>query len=114
MNQPMLVYDVAFVPGKAALAKGSETALENAFITVVLLGAEKVDVIYHTDNTGKAAENDRLSQARAETLVKWFVEKGIDEKRLRAIGKGGREPIAPNDTEAGRAKNRRIELRVRE
>ncbi len=64
----------------------------------------------HTDNTGSAAMNQKLSQRRAESVVKYLVQKfGIDPSRLSARGYGLTQPIADNKTAAGRAKNRRIE-----
>lgn len=68
----------------------------------------KVRVEGHTDATGDAAHNEDLSKRRAETVVKWLVDRGIDPARLEAAGYGSSRPIAPNDTEEGRAKNRRV------
>lgn len=66
----------------------------------------------HSDNTGKAALNLSLSQKRADAVKKYLVEKGINENRLQATGFGQEKPIASNATEAGRAKNRRVELKL--
>jgi OOP family OmpA-OmpF porin len=66
----------------------------------------------HTDNTGKAAMNQGLSQRRAESVKNYLVQKfGIDPARLSAKGYGMTRPIADNRTIAGRAKNRRIEAK---
>lgn len=70
----------------------------------------KVSIEGHTDNTGNATENQRLSQARAEAVMKAVVAQGIDAKRLKSAGHGATYPIADNRKEAGRAKNRRVEL----
>jgi outer membrane protein OmpA-like peptidoglycan-associated protein len=64
----------------------------------------------HTDNTGIAARNKALSEARAKSVVAALVERGIDAKRLAAAGFGAERPIASNATEDGRAQNRRVEL----
>ena len=72
----------------------------------------KVTVTGHTDNVGKAAMNLNLSKRRAENIKKMLVEKGIDGNRIQTFGKGETEPIESNDTEAGRAKNRRIEITI--
>ena len=64
----------------------------------------------HTDNTGDAAHNQRLSEARAQAVVAALVTRGIDASRLEARGHGQSQPVAGNDTEAGRAQNRRVEL----
>jgi OOP family OmpA-OmpF porin len=64
----------------------------------------------HTDDTGNAAHNQMLSTQRAEAVVQTLVKDGIDAKRLRAAGHGATQPLADNKDEAGRAKNRRVEL----
>jgi outer membrane protein OmpA-like peptidoglycan-associated protein len=64
----------------------------------------------HTDNTGDAARNKRLSDGRAQAVVKALVGKGIDTTRLEAKGFGDTQPVAGNDTDAGKAQNRRVEL----
>lgn len=71
-----------------------------------------VTVTGHTDNVGKPASNLTLSQKRADNIKKMLVAKGIDETRIKAIGKGDTEPIESNKTAAGRAKNRRIEITI--
>ena len=68
-------------------------------------------VIGHTDSTGNDEINDELSLARATSVVDFFVANGVSADRLEAMGKGSREPIAPNDTPEGRALNRRVEFR---
>lgn len=66
----------------------------------------------HTDNAGDAANNMDLSQRRANTIKKYLVTKGIDEKRLTAQGFGDTRPLVPNDSEENKAKNRRVEFKV--
>jgi OOP family OmpA-OmpF porin len=66
----------------------------------------------HTDNSGGAARNRVLSLERAGTVKRYFVEFGLPASRIRTVGRSSFEPIAPNTTEAGRAKNRRVEVRV--
>ena len=74
----------------------------------------KVWVTGHTDSVGDREYNIRLSQQRADVVVEYLVGKGMDRARLTAIGFGYSQPVADNATEEGRAKNRRIEFRVRE
>ncbi len=64
----------------------------------------------HTDNTGSEEENKKLSEARAKAVSTYLVTKGIDEKRINYIGYGSVKPIASNDTEEGKQKNRRVEF----
>jgi OOP family OmpA-OmpF porin len=66
----------------------------------------------HTDSVGPAEYNMTLSQRRADAVLEYFVSKGIAANRLRAVGYGESRPIAPNDTDEGRALNRRVELKA--
>jgi len=66
----------------------------------------------YTDNVGKEASNQKLSANRATSVVNALVAMGIDAKRLAPEGYGSQFPIASNDTEEGRAQNRRIAVRV--
>jgi outer membrane protein OmpA-like peptidoglycan-associated protein len=70
----------------------------------------KLSVEGHTDNVGKAKANRALSEERAKSVVAALVKRGVDAKRLQAVGHGHTKPIADNTTEEGRAKNRRVEL----
>lgn len=67
-------------------------------------------IVGHTDSVGTEAYNHRLSLARAESVKAYLVSKGVDVKRVRAIGKGESEPVADNATREGRAKNRRVDV----
>ncbi len=72
-----------------------------------------VQVDGHTDNVGKPESNLKLSQERAEAVVKYLVQKkGVDANRLSAKGFGDTQPIADNKTDKGRAKNRRVDFTV--
>lgn len=66
----------------------------------------------HTDDIGSAASNQELSEARAQSAKEWFVGAGIAEQRVFAVGYGETQPIADNETEEGRAQNRRIIFRL--
>ncbi len=71
-----------------------------------------VEIGGHTDNTGTAAHNDELSQNRAGSVYDYLLEHGIPSKKLTYKGYGASLPIATNDTEEGRAQNRRTELKI--
>jgi outer membrane protein OmpA-like peptidoglycan-associated protein len=73
---------------------------------------KKVSIEGHTDDKGSDVYNRRLSDKRAAAVVKWLVKHGIDESRLESIGYGESMPIDSNDTEEGRANNRRVEIRI--
>lgn len=70
----------------------------------------KIEVQGHTDNNGSAEYNLKLSQARAKAVAAYLVRKGIDKRRLKAVGYGFSRPVASNKAVAGRALNRRVEL----
>ena len=74
----------------------------------------KLLVTGHTDSVGDKDYNIDLGKRRAEAVVAYMVQRGVDENRLSAVGLGFSQPIADNSTEEGRAANRRIELRARE
>lgn len=70
----------------------------------------KLAIEGHTDDSGNAARNQALSRERADAVVQYLVKDGIDAKRLRAAGHGASRPLSDNKDEAGRARNRRVEL----
>jgi outer membrane protein OmpA-like peptidoglycan-associated protein len=66
----------------------------------------------HTDNSGEPGKNMQLSQHRAGAILTYLLKKGVPAKRLTAVGYGESRPVADNRTPAGRAANRRVELRL--
>lgn len=72
----------------------------------------RVAIDGHTDNQGLERSNVELSRRRAVAVMRWMVDHGIDARRLEARGFGPKRPIADNKTEAGRAKNRRVEFQI--
>jgi outer membrane protein OmpA-like peptidoglycan-associated protein len=109
----VLLRDVNFKVGTAelegeitltTLRELSEFLLENTSIILRISG--------HTDNAGDPNLNKELSMERAASVRKYLVSNGVSFERLRISGWGGTKPIASNSTEAGRAKNRRVELTV--
>jgi outer membrane protein OmpA-like peptidoglycan-associated protein len=72
----------------------------------------KVEISGHTDNIGSDADNQLLSENRARAVVEYFVQNGISPERLTYKGYGSTKPIAGNQTDEGRAKNRRVEMKI--
>ena len=99
-----------FETGKAELTPESQTILDGVAESLVANDSIKVQVGGHTDNTGSAAVNKRLSAARANSVREYLVSKGVAADRLTAVGFGPTKPVASNRTAAGRAQNRRVEL----
>ncbi len=105
------VYGIYFDTGKAELKPESKTTMEEIGKLLNDDPGLKVNVVGHTDNVGGVDSNIKLSQARAESVVKALVsEYHVDAKRLKPYGVGSLAPVAANKTEEGRAKNRRVEL----
>jgi OOP family OmpA-OmpF porin len=71
-----------------------------------------VDIIGHTDNSGNRMSHIALSQARADAVKGYLITKSIPPQQMTTTGVGPDQPIAPNDTADGRARNRRIDFRV--
>jgi OOP family OmpA-OmpF porin len=106
---------VKFKFNSAELEKVSDEVL--GAVQQVLAGhpeIKKIRVEGHTDNVGKPDYNKKLSQRRAESVVAWLVKHGIDKNRMTPRGFGQEEPIDSNDSEAGRANNRRVEFNIME
>ena len=76
--------------------------------------AARIAIIGHTDNVGSDATNNPLSVERAQSVRDYLTARGISGARVETAGRGEREPVADNSTESGRAKNRRVEIFLRE
>ena len=72
----------------------------------------EIEISGHTDNTGSKVFNELLSQRRADAVVKYLVDKGIERNRLKAKGYGSSKPVQSNDSSSGRALNRRTEFEI--
>ncbi|GAB4173442.1 MAG: hypothetical protein Kow0020_08670 [Wenzhouxiangellaceae bacterium] len=104
--------DVLFETGKAELHPEAARHLDDV---IELLNSEpdkRIRIEGHTDSTGPAELNLRLSRARAEAVRQALIDRGIDASRIDAVGMGEDFPIASNDTPEGRARNRRVDVIV--
>ncbi len=104
------LYGVLFDFNKATLRPESAPVLQS--IVTVMQGdpALKIEIGGHTDNVGTAVYNQKLSQARAASVMAWLSANGVAPGRLSAVGYGLTQPVADNESEEGRAKNRRVEI----
>jgi OOP family OmpA-OmpF porin len=112
INDAVAGHTVAFETGSAAITKAGQKVLKSLVKPLVASGPERVVVGGYTDNVGDPKANLRLSKARAHSVVVWLEKHGVSNSRLIAKGYGEIKPIAPNTTDAGRRKNRRIEFTV--
>ncbi len=107
-----LAAPVKFQTGSAALTPDGEQQLSPVITAVKACPDTKLTVIGHTDNTGTDAINNPLSENRAKSVATYLVSQGIPADSVSSQGAGSSEPVAGNDTEAGRAQNRRTEIMV--
>lgn len=105
---------ILFNTASATIHRESQGLLDRLAQALQRCPSAIVEVAGHTDSVGGEAENQRLSEQRASAVVDYLVRAGIDRARLFPTGHGAANPVASNDTEAGRARNRRIELVVKE
>ena len=110
--QTLVLRNIGFDNGASELTAESQTILDR--IVAGLRGQPRLQllIVGHTDSTGAAAYNLRLSRARAAAVLDYLVTQGIAAERLASEGAGETEPVADNATEDGRALNRRVEFRV--
>ncbi len=110
VNAPIVLEGITFAVNSAEIQSGSDITLEKALKTLNSHPDISVEIRGYTDNTGSRSLNMKLSKERAKAVMHWLVQSGINANRLTAEGFGPDNPIAPNTTPEGRAKNRRIEF----
>ena len=102
--------DISFDTGRADIKSNLRPILDQFAGGLANQPNTEVRIIGHTDNTGSDATNDPLSMQRAQATRDYLSARGIDPNRVAIAGRGEREPIADNASEAGRARNRRVEI----
>jgi outer membrane protein OmpA-like peptidoglycan-associated protein len=103
---------VTFDFGKANLKTQFYPALDNVASTLAQYNQTIVEVSGHTDSVGSDAANQTLSVQRANSVGNYLIGKGLVRERFEIVGFGETQPVASNDTDSGRALNRRVEIRV--
>ena len=106
--------DILFDVDKASLKSDLKTSLARVAGILSVYQELNVSVEGHTDNTGSEEHNLKLSEQRAQNVLQFLVEQGIDAKRLSSKGYGMSKPVADNSTKEGRQKNRRVDLVIKD
>jgi len=103
---------ILFDFNKSALKPEAKASLDKFAEKMADMTETNINVYGHTDNVGTAEANKKVSNQRAETVAKYLIQKGIAKDRIVADGLSFDFPVADNDTEEGRAQNRRVEIYV--
>jgi outer membrane protein OmpA-like peptidoglycan-associated protein len=109
-------HNILFERDRSVILSGSESDLQEAYkilndypdISVIIVGHSSKD-----NETSNVEYNRKLSLERAEAVKQWLADKGISEDRMQSEGRGFDDPVASNETESGKKKNRRIEFVVK-
>ncbi len=112
MNAAVVLNNIFFDVNKFDLKAESQAELDKLVLLLTENPSLKIEIGGHTDNVGKPADNLTLSNNRANAVVNYLTSKGITPQRLSAKGYGETKPVADNKTDAGRALNRRTEMKV--
>ena len=108
----IVLENIFYQTDRYQLEKSSVGELERIFLFLAQNPKVRIEISGHTDNVGSAPYNKTLSENRARAVADYLIRKGIDASRIEAAGYGFDRPVADNQTEEGRAKNRRTELKI--
>ena len=104
--------NIQFESNSFILTRSSHAELDKVVKLMEANPGLKIELSAHTDDIGTDAYNDQLSSKRGEAAMEYLAKKGIDRSRLTSIGYGKRQPLVPNNSDANRAINRRVEFKV--
>jgi len=111
-DSTIILQNINFETDKSELLSNSFNELDKLYNLLKSNSSVKIEVSGHTDNAGTENHNKQLSEARAKAVVDYLIEKGIKKERLSYKGYGSSKPIADNNTDEGKAKNRRVEFKI--
>lgn len=111
-GEVFIVHNLHFATNKTRILSRSEQALNDLYMYLARNPQIHIKIVGHTDNVGKDAANQKLSDGRANAVMKDLIERGIAPERIQAEGRGESQPIDTNDTEEGRQNNRRVEIEI--
>ncbi|VVP06803.1 OmpA family protein [Pseudomonas fluorescens] len=104
--------DVLFATNQSDLTPAAKSQLDALMTRLQGADVSSIKVVGHTDNVGTDAYNQALSERRANSVADYLLSQGVAPNKVSSEGKGESEPVAENDTEEGRAKNRRVDLHI--
>jgi outer membrane protein OmpA-like peptidoglycan-associated protein len=110
--QTAVVQDLNFETNSAALTGRADSVLDGFVVALQVQANMHLEIDGHTDSSGSRSSNQALSQRRAESVRQYLIGRGVDPHRLTAQGFGGSMPMVSNNTEQGRAINRRVEFKI--
>ncbi len=108
----IVLNNIFFDSGQSSIKNESKTELNHLIDLLKKNPTLKVEIAGHTDNVGSEADNQLLSEKRAQAVVQFLIQNGIPAHRVQAKGYGSKQPIADNASETGRQQNRRTELKI--
>lgn len=111
-GEVFIVKNLFFATNKTRILKTSEEALNDLYMYLARNPKVRIKIIGHTDSVGKDEANQKLSDGRANEVMKDLIERGIAADRIEAEGRGESQPIDTNDTDEGRQNNRRVEIEI--
>lgn len=109
LNMPS---NITFDVDQAVVKPAFQETLRSVALVLQKYNRTVVDIYGHTDSTGSEEHNLALSQQRATSVANFVASQGVDARRFFIEGRGEAQPVATNDTEAGRAQNRRVEIQI--
>lgn len=109
LNMPS---NVTFATDQDQLNPGFFPVLDSVAVVLNKYPQTLLDIDGHTDSTGSAQYNQALSERRAVSVARYLSSRNVDSRRLLVVGFGETRPVAPNETEQGKAANRRVEVRI--
>lgn len=112
VGESLVLNNIFYSKGSYELLPASKAELDDLVELLQLNPTLALEISGHTDNTGTDAINNELSQKRANSVMQYLIDSGIDAKRLKAKGYGSSKPVSDNSTDLGRSMNRRTEILV--